>query len=344
MIDSQNLKDKKILLVYHMEDNDGTFSGAIIFRWLVDHLSVTKKNVTLCPSTYFILDKMNSLVDGNIVEFWREKYDMVVMTDISFDDASIMKNLYTTFGNDFVWFDHHAPIIKESVQKGFDKISGLRETSHSALYLAYHYLYDPISELETSGKMPELLKILSAWDSWSYEREGYSLQYVMEINKAISMITKVDFYGALTIVNAIMESDGTVNEFEHNRKLSFASMSGAVICEYNKVNWENLIKSNVEKGWTVNGRSAAVLFVQGPSTSQMFDSIKDEIQVGIIFKKVPNQDKWIISLYNTKNEYDSDFDCGTYLKEHYHGGGHKGAAGATISQSQFNKIMKTKNL
>lgn len=343
MIDLQNWKDKKILLVYHMEDNDGTFSAAIIFKWMTEYLNVTKENVILCPCTYVSLDYHNDLLDGDIVNVWKSKYDMVVMTDISFNDSSIMKNLYKIFENNFLWIDHHAPIIKESIKSGFDNIKGLRDTHHSALYLAYKYLYDPIGERLINNEMPELLKILSAWDSWSYEREGYSLYYVMEINKAISLMTNIDFYGALTIINQIMDKDG-IKTSEDLKKITWANITGAVICEYDKFVWENLMKHNVEEEWTVCGRKAAALFTQGPTTSQMFDYIKDKVQVGIVFKKVKYQDKWAISLYNTKNEYDDEFDCGAYLKENYHGGGHKGAAGATITQSQFNKLMKTKNL
>ena len=49
-----------------------------------------------------------------------------------------------------------------------------------------------------------------------------------------------------------------------------------------------------------------------------------------------------MSLYNTKDE--DEFHCGKYCKEHYKGGGHKGAAGCQITQKQMLKILKTKEI
>ena len=50
-----------------------------------------------------------------------------------------------------------------------------------------------------------------------------------------------------------------------------------------------------------------------------------------------------LSLYNT-NRDDHSFHCGDYLKKNYGGGGHEGAAGAQITETQFIKILKTKTL
>ena len=73
----------------------------------------------------------------------------------------------------------------------------------------------------------------------------------------------------------------------------------------------------------------------------MFESCKDYSDNGIIFKR--NQDTtWTISLYNTNNE--DEFHCGEYLKKKYKGGGHKGAAGCTISEKKFLKILKNKRI
>ena len=74
----------------------------------------------------------------------------------------------------------------------------------------------------------------------------------------------------------------------------------------------------------------------------MFRSLKEyNIKNGIIFKR-NNNSTWTISLYNINDE--DDFDCGKYLKNTYKGGGHKGAAGCTVKESKFIKILKTKHL
>ena len=46
--------------------------------------------------------------------------DFVYMSDVSFNDVSKMKLLYTTFGESFIWIDHHAPVIMESFKLKFE--------------------------------------------------------------------------------------------------------------------------------------------------------------------------------------------------------------------------------
>ena len=87
-----------------------------------------------------------------------------------------------------------------------------------------------------------------------------------------------------------------------------------------------------------------------PNTSKRIDFIisgKDgklkntAIKNGIIFKR--NSDStWTISLYNVND--DDDFHCGEFLLKKYKGGGHKGAAGCTLKESKFIKMLKTKEI
>ena len=39
--------DKRFLIVYHKEDNDGLFSMAIIYNYLTHELNVDRKNIDL---------------------------------------------------------------------------------------------------------------------------------------------------------------------------------------------------------------------------------------------------------------------------------------------------------
>ena len=84
--------------------------------------------------------------------------------------------------------------------------------------------------------------------------------------------------------------------------------------------------------------------MQGPTNSMMFDTIKDEVQVGAAIKINTVNDTATISIYNTKKEYDEEFDCGAYCKQMLKGGGHKGAAGGTVKLNKLMKMMKTKTI
>ena len=71
----------------------------------------------------------------------------------------------------------------------------------------------------------------------------------------------------------------------------------------------------------------------------MFNSVKDKVKNGIIFKRMPDGN-WSISLYNTN--LDDTFHCGEYLKENYNGGGHIGAAGCQVSEEKFKRMLRIK--
>ena len=83
------------------------------------------------------------------------------------------------------------------------------------------------------------------------------------------------------------------------------------------------------------------MFTQGPSNSVMFSSVKDKVDNGIVFKR-DKSGSWVISLYNTTDG--DEFHCGDYMKKRYNGGGHSGAAGGTVSERDFIKILKDKRI
>ena len=89
--------------------------------------------------------------------------------------------------------------------------------------------------------------------------------------------------------------------------------------------------------------------MQGKTCSTFFKSLIDtDIRNVAVFKRVPNpqSDKtWNVSVYNVRREDDEVFHVGNYLKKRYKfAGGHAGAAGFVVTNTQFNKIFKTHKL
>jgi hypothetical protein len=119
------------------------------------------------------------------------------------------------------------------------------------------------------------------------------------------------------------------------------SKSGKEYNQYELQRAENQLKEYGDLSWTVDGRPTAMMMAQYPTSSLMFKSVADKVLNGLIFKRLPNG-QWNISLYNTNDN--DDFHCGKYLKEKYKGGGHAGAAGCTISEKDFIKVLKNKQL
>jgi len=326
------MNNNKYLIVYHFEDNDGVCSGALIKYYLVNELGAQEENITMFPANYALLD---TVVANDYQEFMG--YDNLIMTDISFNKFDSMKFIYEMYGKNFCWIDHHAPIINTSMVEKYDtKINGVRSTSKSAILNAYQYCYDPFNEKYNSGNAPKILVWLSAWDSWTSEKEGLDFEEVRYANTGFTSTLKLD-------INAWYEKMSYfLFEIKSKEFLYQMLEKGKIICKEMDATNEKLIKSSGMGGFTVNGtRSCIVLFTSGATNSLMFKSVRGEYQQAVCFKS-SSTGNIIMSMYNVEDNH--EFHCGNYMHDKYKGGGHEGAAGATISLNTFMKILKTKQI
>lgn len=316
---------EQYLIIYHKEDNDGLFSMAIIYNYLIIEKNINKDNIKLFGADYNDLDKLS--LDDDIIKNSTHIY----ISDVSFDTVEKMIKLKEMFGDNLVWIDHHKPMIDNSISKGFDDIKGIRDTKHSALYNAFKYLYP-------THNIPELFKLLSAWDSWSYDAEGIDFDLCKYINIGVNNIYNLnpDF-----IINYVYLLIYIYNDYINPPDIDELYEIGKFEAKILDRTYENNVKAYGDFSWTVNGRTACAMFIQGPSNSQMFKVCKDKVQNGIVFKRLPDSN-WALSLYNTDNQH--DFHCGEYLKKHFNGGGHEGAAGCQISEELFINILKQKKI
>ena len=317
--------EEQYLIIYHKEDNDGLFSMAIIYNYLIIEKNINKDNIKLFGADYNDLDKLS--LDDDIIKNSTHIY----ISDVSFDTVEKMIQLKEMFGDNLVWIDHHKPMIDNSISKGFDDIKGIRDTKHSALYNAFKYLYP-------THNIPELFKLLSAWDSWSYDAEGIDFDLCKYINIGVNNIYNLnpDF-----IINYVYLLIYIYNDYINPPDIDELYEIGKFEAKILDRTYENNVKAYGDFSWTVNGRTACAMFIQGPSNSQMFKVCKDTVQNGIVFKRLPDSN-WALSLYNTDNQH--DFHCGEYLKKHFNGGGHEGAAGCQISEELFINILKQKKI
>ena len=340
-------EQKKYLIIYHKEDNDGVFSAAIIYDYLLNKMKCDLTDLCFIGADYNMLAKF---AKDNNVEDLHADFENIIMTDISFNDSSYMKSLWEEFGNNFIWIDHHAPIIKESYKHGFCNCPGIRDTQRSAILNAWKFLYDQFDEDYNQKKVPELFRILSAYDSWSYEREGYDFDYVRNINKGTTIKYNLELGKVKKVVQQVRDA------FESNSKDFFIDELhdfGKSLNEYDDIVNKGIIETSGDTSWQIilNDedrpnhplvRKCCVIFHQGATNSMIFKSLcNTDINNGAVFKHQPNGN-WVLSLYNINN--DDWFHCGDFLKEKYNGGGHKGAAGCTLTQDQFITILKNKIL
>jgi len=326
--------ESKFCIIYHKEDNDGLFSMALIFNYLTDELHIDKNDIRLIGADYQDMKKLD-------IDELCQKNERIIMTDISFNEFSKIKEIYKKKRSKFWWFDHHAPIIKQSLLEKCEDINGIRDTSRSAIMNVYNYLYDPFNE-KYNSKSPdiELLRILSAWDSFSFLREGYDIDYVRNVNVGVSNDFMLDrdriikFVRELLKMNADAQKDIIMDFYDSGKSFNkvIESKDAKLIEDFGQV-------YSLEE----NGEPVMVLYMQGGSNSLMFKSVSDKYKHGAVIKHLKDGN-FSIHLYNTDTKYDLEMDCGAYLKSKYGGGGHKGAAGAQITEDVFLKIMRTKKI
>ena len=335
--------NKKYLIIYHFEDNDGCCSCAIIKYYLVNELGVNPDNIDLFGANYAILSDVykngfNFILDGKEYNMLSD-FDNIIMTDISFNDFNAIEKIYDTFGANFTWIDHHAPIINESIKRKYDTvINGVRDTHRSALLNAYKYCYDPLDINYLNGNAPYILRVLSAWDSFTFESEGIDFEFARKVNMGFTSWFQLKpkiWYEE--IKNLLSNKENTYKPYL-NRAFNDGSSEADAYDERN----EKIIKNFGMPDFNVDGRPAMLLFMSEGTSTLIFKSVKDKYKNGICAKTSPTGNI-VISLYNT-DRMDHSFHCGTYLHDKYGGGGHEGAAGATISIEQFNKILKNKTL
>lgn len=332
----------KYLLIYHQEDNDGVLSAAIMKKWIVETLKQPSSEIKLFPATY---GRLNNVQESKEYLEWPNQYDTVIMTDISFNDAKMMKWLYKTYKDKFIWIDHHAPIIKESTKLDFDEAIGIRRTDHSAIWCMYKFLYDPLD----TEKVPLTVRMLSAWDSWTYDAEHIDQDFCRMFNKGITLVSNLKVSWWIKNYD-LLDIDVT----PETPKFNEIYKTGKHECELEDARNVEMIRTNGDPTWTVNGIPAIMVATTGSTNSLMFKSLQvmdpseTDLRIAVVMKHCKDGN-WTVSLYNI---YDFNgnksnplyFHCGEYLHEKYNGGGHEGAAGCTLSVKQFCKAIKSKSL
>lgn len=329
----------KILICYHNEDNDGVFSCALLYNYFKDELHFKHEDIVLFGLDY----NSSKSINRTTIKEWHNEYNHLIITDFSLP-IKLMEYAHKLWGKQFMWFDHHRPVIEASYNSKnyLSECEGVRQTDRSAILCVWKYLYDQfdIDKNENKENIPELLRILSAWDSFSFEYEGYELDYVKSVNMGVTHLVNLDVYTAAHYISNI-DRDSTLSDL-----MRHAEDVGEILYADERNRMNAIVTKSGDKEWKVidiNGdiRTACAIFVTGPSNSQMFSSLLGEIENGIVFKRNSNG-TWAVSIYNISN--DDTWHCGSFCREKYKGGGHLGAAGFQVKQSKMISMLRKKTI
>lgn len=337
---------KNALVIYHREDNDGVCSAAIVSQFLKVYGN-PEVNVKFFGCHYGELSTLwkeyqDAVATGDEETIaktkmakWVSKFDQIYMVDISFNEANAMEYLWDSMPvGDFIWCDHHHPIIEFSLshtnEYQFGNTPGVRKTTQSALANTWEYM---AATANVDIQPSHALVMLSDYDSWSWthkdEYAGDNKDRLFALNTGFTRRSNLKVKWFENYIFNVLQNNVSGMRVSEEDCLQY----GSVILEYDRERNTRDINSHGDTSWTIGGEKACAIFTIDRLNSQSFTRVfaGTDIEHGLVFKR-EHDGRWTLSAYNVSEG--SEFDCGAYLKANYGGGGHKGAAGCTLTQDQ----------
>ena len=292
-----------ILIVYHRIDSDGLASMAVVRNYL--RKNVKDAVVSLYPFTYGDNEPVNEFLDH---------FETVYVLDCCLSSV-LMKSLYQ--GGKLVWIDHHYTNIETAKENGFYLSPGVRQIGIGACELTYEYM--------NGSAAPRFISLLSAYDVWDKDRfdwEGVVLPFQYGVRNRLALSVEA-FCQAL-------ESDIKMLENE-------ILAEGKAIVSYIR-NCGSRAVASYGQVVLICGHIAGLLIMTDNFGSVPYLEAARERGCKVIVCLNRNKEgNWKLACYAGDN--DIDFNLGEYLKEVYGGGGHAGAAGASINEETALRIL-----
>lgn len=302
---------KKVAIVFHRIDFDGLFSYAIA-RAAAESSNSETVEVTPVPFNYN--DPIDDLPDWSV-------FDCIIIADIMLP-VDIMKTLHNEFFDKVIWIDHHITAINLSKEHGYDDFNGIRDTAHAACVLSYMYFHPSVPY----DKIPQAIRLAGAHDIWDKETYDW-INIVQPMQYGLNLYTKTDYNVFWDLYDDILENYSSCVDDGKNLK---DYMDGL------KKTWCDRFSFDVE----VDGHLKGIAMLCPMFSSEVFDSVSGSYDVCVVVEKNrKNEGFYNVSMYSGGRGL-GDFSCGEYMKCHYNGGGHKGAAGGILDIDQFIRLVR----
>lgn len=324
----------KIACIYHKIDLDGWMAAAIVKKHIQDEYAdkplhsydydvepIQKFENALVMIGYNYNDPIPDLND----------FDRVIMVDISLPKEDMLA-LRLKLGNNFIWIDHHISAIEENIDTLKNhNISGNLNTKFATCELAWQFFYP-------DEVIPEVVRLLGRYDCYGHKGTDEE-QKVIEFQ-----------YGARTVMNDYYSCGHWLQEelCERNKSegrgytIRVIHKMGKSIYKYLKTEAKQIyekafpmifkfdkLHNNMEEGqhhFLVVNRERF-----NPASFGIDYHAEGYDGFGCFWMKYG---KWHWTLYNDNGKV----DCSLIAKS-FGGGGHKGAAGFVLTQSEFNSMF-----
>ena len=319
-------------LIVHHNDPDGWASAAVAYNY-------AKEKCIEVELGYIIeLIEMSYDKDPNLVLDKVNKDVTVIMVDFSFK-MDVMKKI-ADGAKRFYWIDHHISAIKdfEANIDLFHENINLDNDDYAVIQLNKDFAACQLTwmRLFPNKKIPEAINLIGIYDNWKKEDPRwedalstfFGIRTFKDFNKPESHLwdeivnsnreakNKISF---ATIDDQIIEAGRIARSYQDNINIEIVNRAAFIT----KLSYP----TNGEMGYITY---SAVACNSPLCNSMIFDSINtDKYDLMISFYQSNNK-TFNISFY-TKNP---EIDC-SLIAKFFGGGGHRGAAGATLNYLPF---------
>lgn len=336
------------VVVYHRVDYDGVISAATAAVALWNTELVYKEDVEP-ERVYFYGYNHRDKIDYHIFEQTKN----VIILDISFPPEDMLK-LREIIPGDIIWIDHHLTSIEDSIEHGYDDLPGIRNVSgKAACELAWEYFFPNV-------ETPLGVLLVSVYDTWRKDNEhdlswykdvlpfqsGLRYYFGVSLFEVLKSTRSGQFDSALRVLGLNLVIDGDVEWFEPETGLIESIIeTGRIITAYEDKKWERQVRNNSFEV-LVDGKYKAVAMLTPEFSSRPFESVSyGDYDIVIPLNYSNSTDSYRISMYiiSPVLEDSDQFSAGEYMRK-FNGGGHKNAAGGTLSLEQFIELLRSRTI
>lgn len=284
-----------MIIIYHSRDLDGYCSGAICKKKYPD--------AELIGYDYGQPFPYDEIPAGQ----------PIIIVDVSLPMPDMFE-LHKYSNYQLTWIDHHISAIKDykdwcehSVEYTDGFLTAILENGIVACEGAWKYLFPDKS-------MPETVELLGKYDTWRNDDIEDWNSYILPFQYGMRMNVKsADDFPQWLLET---DTDGAVQKIKD---------LGLVILEYQRE--QNAM--SMKKAFPIQFEKLCIIACNSGGGSTAFDSVWDEEKYDAMMSFKFDGNKWIFSLYTTK-----DINLSVIAKK-YGGGGHAKACGFSLTTEQL---------
>lgn len=301
-------------LVLHHDDLDGRVAGRVACMALSQQEDLS---VSCTETSYDHMVPWSNMMAA----------DLIVVVDFSY--TPVVLDELSSYKKKIIWIDHHRTSLERAglgpglsfIRSTFPTLSGgnfavayLSDGEPSAAKLAWEFFFP-------SDRCPEVLDIVSAYDSWTHQGDERTLDIVaaldwrmLEGDAEIAFLLSPFNVRALSDRLADLRNEGEmIRRIDSVRAVDYLKRTGFRVCLDGHFFW-----AANSGGMRINSLHLDELL---KSPGRFWESVEGLM----VFRR--GMTGWSVSLYRSA---ESKVDMGGICRQ-YGGGGHPGAAGFIVS-------------